>query len=136
MVTTYQDILTLGFKPEMFRFNESFSFQRYVEEIITLKSAVLQGKLGILYSTAVSPQAELVRRVEVCCVAAELCQRRINLKLSNVDATSETSPEYKQQKAYEKEADELMDVLTNYGYAGGVVVSSHFTVVSEVPDNA
>jgi hypothetical protein len=137
MAIEVQDVLDLGFKSEMFRIRGGSSFDGYIEEIIALKAAILKGQIGLaLYNTTDALKIEYVKRIEVCYVASELCQRRINIMLANVDSTPETAPVYKQQKSYDSESDSLMNLLTEYGYSGHTAVSSHFSSASEVPDDA
>ncbi len=132
--TTASEIKDLGFNPQMFR-KEDNTFDAYLDDVITEKSVILQGRIGsTTYASSTSPTKDYVKRAEKCLVAAELLQRRINFMLGNVEGEegSDLAKARQSKKEYLEEAEALIVKIVagittdNDNFTSGVLETSHF----------
>ena len=131
-----QEIIDLGFSPEMLKEADEGELSALIDEIISEQAPILEGRIGSTnYASAISPTKEYVKRAEKCLVAAELIQRRINIILGNVIGAGQPIDilhEGTQKKIYKEEADSLIEKIIAGGtsdssdFASGVLTTSHF----------
>jgi hypothetical protein len=130
-------ILDLNFTPELFNKTSEEDLILFIDTVIEEKSGLLSGRLGTtIYNSTTAPTVAYVKRAELCLVAAELVQRRINIILNNVIGAGkeiDISHEGAQKKAYLDEAEYWISRLaagitadTNSDFATGVLITSHF----------
>ena len=139
-----QEIKDLGFTAELLNFKEENAYFYLLDEIIAEQALLLEGRLGsTVYASTTSPTQDYIKRAEKCFVAAEVVQRRINVILGNVIGAGNEiniSHEVAQKKAYLDEAESLLVKISagittddqGGGYAGGVLVTSHFASTSSI----
>ncbi len=129
-----QEVIDLGFTPEMFRKSDE-GLTTLVAEIIEERASHLLGRLGSSYDSSNTTIQESVKRAEKCLVAGELLERRINIILGNVHGAGEeisTKNEEKQRGRYLAEAEKLIQKIVegittdSSDFAMGVLQSSHF----------
>jgi len=133
---TAQEIVDLGFTPEMFKKTDDGGLLNFVDDIIAEQSLILQGRIGsTYYNSTSSPTKDYVKRAEKCMVTAEVIQRRINIILGNVVGAGQPIDilhEGTQKKIYKEEADSLIEKIIAGGtsdssdFASGVLITSHF----------
>lgn len=109
-------------------------FTDFIQPVINTESAKLKNRVGATaYDNA--DVADDVKRAELCLVAAELVQRRINFVLRQVlpGITVNTKPEQDQIKAYLDEVDIILipkilagSPVESSGFACGSLITSHF----------
>ncbi|MEW6115659.1 MAG: hypothetical protein AB1553_02005 [Nitrospirota bacterium] len=137
---TNQEIIDFGFTKDMFRQSDENAFKSYVDSIIAEIAAILSGRIGeALYSSAISPTAEYVKRAEKCLVAAEMLQRRINFYLGSVDGTEglDLFKVRRQREEYVTEAETLIAKIVagvttdSSSFSFGTVTTSHFVEDSD-----
>jgi hypothetical protein len=120
----------------MFKKDET-SFPAFLTGIINEQSLLLQARIGAAnYAVSASPMKDYAKLAEKCLVAAELCQRRINILLANVTGAGQeldTSTERSQMKIYRQQGDELIQKILAGGsmdsgsdMAFSTLVSDHF----------
>ena len=137
--TTSADIINFGFNAQMFKQTDG-TFAAYINAIIAEQSPVLEGRLGTtLYNVASSPEKELVKRAEICLVAGEMLQRRINIMLANVTQDQkEIDTCYRQRNMYLQESQKIatqliLGITTDpQSFASGVLVTTHFDDIAEI----
>jgi len=127
---TAADITALGFTGAMFNTARDDDFAAFVDGVIAEQSALLEGEVGAsVYGATDGALAARVKRAETCLVAAELVDRRINIRLADVQAAGEdfdvTAEERKRDK-YRSEADKIITLTGAGEYAGTVVETPHF----------
>ena len=132
---TAQNIIDLNFVAEMFG-KTSANFNALIDLVIAEHAAILSGRIGSSeYASTASPTKEYVARAELCLVAAEMIQRRMNRILGNVVGTGnalDITMERKQRQDYLDEADSLIEKIAagitadSDNFASGVLESSHF----------
>lgn len=130
-----QTIIDLNFVAEMFG-KTSATFNAYIDLVITEQAKILEGRIGASnYALTTSPAKEYIARAELCLVAAEMIQRRMNRILGNVVGTGnalDITMERKQRQDYLDEAEEIMQKIVagvtadSSDFASGVLESSHF----------
>ena len=127
------DIINLGLTEEMYNaVLNGTAFESLIGGIIENKASALEGRIGsALYTTTAQPNAANIKRAELCQIAAEMVQIRINIILGEIKGRGQEVdvrylPEFTQRKAYLDEAEGLLSNLTISGYSGGVCVTSHF----------
>lgn len=130
-----QDIINLTFVPEMFG-KTSANFGAYIDAVIANQGKILEGRVGASnYALTTSPAKEYLTRAELCLVAAEMIQRRMNRILGNVVGTGnalDITMERKQRQDYLDEAEEIIQKIVSgvtadsSDFASGVLETSHF----------
>jgi hypothetical protein len=131
-----QDMIDLGFLPEMFKKDNEAELSAYITAVIAEQADILLGRIGsAAYNSTTSPTDKYVKRAEKCLTAAELIQRRINIILGNVAGAGQeidVTHEGAQKKVYLSEANDLIAKLVSgtgadsNDFATGVLVTSHF----------
>ena len=129
------NITDLGFIPEMFGKTDA-NFTAFIDVVIAEQSKLLEGRLGASqYADTTSPTKEYIARAELCKVAAEMIQRRINRVLGNVVGTGsalDIEMEKKQRQDYLDEAEMLIEKIVSgitadsSDFESGVLETSHF----------
>lgn len=132
---TAQDIIDLNFVAEMFG-KTSATFNAFIDLVIAAQAAILSGRIGSSkYASTASPTKEYIARAELCLVAAEMIQRRMNRILGNVVGTGnalDITMERKQRQDYLEEAEELIQKIVSgvtadsSDFASSVLETSHF----------
>ncbi len=133
---TSQEIIDLGFTPEMFQKVDDGSFELLLSGVINEQSLILSGRIGTSsYGSASSPIKDFVKLAEKNLVAAEMVRRRINIVLGNISGSGKeinTSNEKSQRDQYIKEAEDYIAKIVNGAsqdssyFASGALVTSHF----------
>jgi hypothetical protein len=132
------DVTALGFTAEMLGKKSESDFEDLIDSIISEQALLLQGRIGsAAYASASSPTKDYVKRAELCLVAAEIVQRRMNVILGNAVGAGrelDISHEGAQKKAYKDEAEALISriaasVTSDPGsdFASGALVTDHFS---------
>lgn len=120
----------MGFVASMFGFTHDDQFAAFVNDIIEEQAAVLEGRIGpAAYASVTTPAFVHAKRAEKALVAAELIDRRINIRLADVQAAGEdfsTAAEEKKRDKYLREAEDLIFRLSAGDLAVGYAESSHF----------
>lgn len=114
----------------------SANFVAYIDAVIAEQSKILEGRVGASsYALTTSPAKEYLARTELCLVAAEMIQRRMNRILGNVVGTGnalDITMESKQRQDYLDEAEELIQKIVSgvtadsSDFASNVLETSHF----------
>lgn len=130
-----QTVIDLNFVAEMFG-KTSANFGAYIDAVIVEQSKILEGRAGTsAYGSTTSPTKEYIARAELCLVAAEMIQRRMNRILGNVVGTGnalDITMERKQRQDYLDEAEEIIQKIVSgvtadsSDFASGVLETSHF----------
>jgi len=137
--TIVADIESLGFKFEMFHIPQG-EWHKYVSDVIASASAILAGRIGSArYANTTSPVKDYAKRAEICLCAAEMLERRINIRLANVVVSGASeynrdapNMEERARANYLAEAESLILKIvsdateTGAGYASRVYVSDPF----------
>jgi len=133
-----QEIISLGFTPEMLLKKSASEFEDFIDSVISDQALLLQGRIGsTAYASASSPTKDYVKRAELCLVGAEIVQRRINVILGiaiGAGREIDISHEGAQKKAYKDEADMWIAKITagatadqSSDFATGTLVTDHFS---------
>ena len=132
-----QDIVDLGFIAEMFRKKSSSELGELIDAVISGQALLLEGRIGpTAYASSSSPVKDYVKRAELCLVAAEMVQRRINVILGNAVGAGreiDISHEGAQKKAYLDEADRWIGRIASSvasdpsnDLVSGALITDHF----------
>lgn len=134
MQPTADDIIAMGFSPEMFGHRDEGGLGITIKNLITEHGNILSGRVGATaYASIAEPTSTYVKRAIKCSVAAELCQMRINRIAQDIkqEDGTDAAKMRQQRKDYLAEAEAWTGQIetaagSGNDFAFGTVTTNHF----------